>query len=224
MEDKFYKRPAYYFWDKQVSKVGKPVAYMLVNTKVTPNMLTIFNFIVIFPLICLVSHLKMTFLVVILLNLYLELDIMDGGLARLKDMHSSFGAKLDIVSDYFMYLIGFIFIAVFMDTSLAHIIFSLTAQWLYALITTIYIAPMIRKLKTFKKTKIKIYFEEQLHWLFGMAVSTQILLISIFVFTPWKRYVFAFCGVLWLFDLVFRLLELHVLNSEEIKGLRKRVD
>lgn len=208
----FKKRKAYYFWDKQILRVALPMGDILAKTFVTPNMVTLTNLIIVFPLICLSAYLKSYISIAILLNVYIMLDFLDGGLARKKEMFSKYGAILDEVTDYLMYSVGYIVVAYSMETPWQFIVFSMVGQWLYAVITTIYIAPMIRKLDEFNKTKIKLFFENKLHLILGMDVSMESLLITICIWFPCRKYIFLICGIFWTIDLIYRLLELHILN------------
>ena len=209
----FRKRKAYYFWDKQIVKIATPLGKLLVNTPITPNMVTLLNLILIFPLVCLAAWFKNYIGIAILVNVYIILDFLDGGLARMKEMFSKYGAVLDTITDYLMYSVGYIFIAYAIDTHWYFIVFSMVAQWLYAIVTTVYIAPKIRKLDTFNKTKIKLFFENKLHIILGMDVSMESLLISVTIWFSFRKYLFFVCGIFWIIDLVFRLLELHILNN-----------
>ena len=211
----YKKRKAYYFGDKQICNFSIFIGKMLAKTPITPNMVTMFNMLVVFPLICVASALRYKLAIMILLNLYILFDFLDGGLARMKEMYSKYGAILDIIADYLMYSIGYIFVAVALDTNIKIIIFSTIMQWTYALVTTIYIAPTIKKLNNFKKTKLKKFFEDKLGLVLGMDVSLQSLLISILMWFDFRKYVFLICGIFWCIDLIYRLLELWILNDVE---------
>lgn len=209
----FLKQKADYFWDKQMCRVAKRVGKLLVNTPITPNMITISNLLIVFPLTCLFSYLKIYWMIALLVNIYIFFDDLDGGLARLKELFSRYGAKLDVVADYLMYSVGYIFVAISFETNIKIIIFSILAQWLYAILTTVYIAPSIRKLSNFRKTKLKVYLWEECGLILGMDVSMQSLLITIFSWFSIRKHVFLICGILWCVDLIYRMLELWILNN-----------
>lgn len=210
--DKFYKRQAVYFWDKIGLEIIRPITYGVSKTAITPNCITLVNFIVIFPATCVAAMMKKHIIMVILLQIYMLLDNMDGGLARLKNMCSELGRKLDIISDYAMYSVGMILIAHSLGTRMGIILFEQVAQWGYAFIATKFISPSIRKLEHFNKTKIKAFFENRLHLLFGMDLGVQACLILFFGLTEIGQYIFAICGILWTLDCVFRCCELYFLN------------
>lgn len=99
MEQKQYKRKdksmhvAEYFY---TVKVVNPLLPVITKTFITPNMVTLCNsFLAMF--IFYFSYLQKFCLVALLIQVYLFLDILDGNLARYKNMKSALGAKLDSI-------------------------------------------------------------------------------------------------------------------------------
>lgn len=144
--------------------------------------------------------------VALLIQIYLFLDILDGNLARYKDMKSDFGAKLDNMNDRFFYTLIFVFIGV--NRLPWNLIFILVVSInIYAFTTTFYIVPRLRNLTKIKRRKIKKYFMDR-GYILGMDLSMMDLLTTIFLIIGRIRLLFIVLIICWNFDLVMRLSEL----------------
>ena len=95
--------------------IGFRIARMLKGTGITPNMVTSMNLLLVLPLVCVTAWYHKFIILSLLIQVYVFLDIMDGSLARNKNMKSEFGRKLDILSDTFFYTVGYFFIGIGMD-------------------------------------------------------------------------------------------------------------
>src|SRR5471030_1277520 len=75
-------------------KLVEPILPMISKTFITPNMVTIAN--IIFSIILFYGAYNRDYIFCsIVIQIYLFLDILDGNLARYKNMKSKLGAKLD---------------------------------------------------------------------------------------------------------------------------------
>ncbi len=90
------------WWDLLINlKVAKYITYFVANyTKLTPNNITFISFIfAFFALIAISSHHYI--FGAILFQISYIFDIVDGALARVKNLTSKFGAFLDVFTDWF---------------------------------------------------------------------------------------------------------------------------
>lgn len=191
---------------------GKPLVMFLVKTPVTPNMVTVFNLLIIFPLVCFANVKKYYYLLALLVQVYMFLDVVDGNLARNKNMKSELGRKLDIFADTLFYTVGLFFIGCGLEMPIWCVLGWIVVQQIYGFTATYYIVPRIRKLEEFKHTKLKAFFIEK-DILFGMDASLECLIISIFLLLPCRQLTVIICPILWLVDLVYRLYELKIVNG-----------
>src|SRR5690625_3683781 len=91
--------------------ITEPLLPFVSGTSITPNMITIFN--VFFSiLLYYLAFMNQFLLLAIGIHFYLFFDVLDGNLARYKNMQSDFGAKLDSISDRVFYTLIFIFIGI----------------------------------------------------------------------------------------------------------------
>lgn len=216
MKEFVMKRKDNYWWERSLVIFGKPFIMFLVDTPITPNMVTIVNLFIVVPLIIFASHNRMYYLIAFLVQLYMFLDVVDGNLARNKDMKSELGRRLDIFSDTFFYIVGFFFIGKSMDLPLCKIIIFIVIQQLYGNIATYYIVPKINKLYKFEHTHLKNYFLKY-NILFGMDASLETLITSVLLLVPIRKHIFVLCPILWIVDLIYRLYELNWINRNNLE-------
>lgn len=213
MEDLIMKRKDNYWWNRTLVMCGKPFIKFLINTSITPNMITIFNLLFIFPVICIFAVWQKYYMLALLVQVYMFLDVVDGTLARNKHMESEFGGKLDILADTLFYTIGYFLIGWGLEISVRQILAALVVQQIYGMVTTYYIVPQIRKLDNFKRTKLKEFFSQR-DILFGMDASFETFITSVMLIFPFRKYIFIVCPILWMADLIYRLYELRRNFSE----------
>lgn len=215
MNEFVMKRKDNYWWERTLVLFEKPLIMFLVSTPITPNMVTSMNLLLVLPLVCVTAWYHKFFILSLLIQVYVFLDIMDGNLARNKNMKSEFGRKLDILSDTFFYTVGYFFIGIGMDEPIWIVVLFILVQRIYGLVATYYIVPNIRKLNHFEHTSIKKYFINK-DIIFGMDVSLETLITSVLLFFPIRKIIFIICPILWSIDLVYRLYELKWLNRKNI--------
>jgi phosphatidylglycerophosphate synthase len=83
-------------------KIAEPLVALIAKTNVTPNQITILNFLFFIPLSTFffsLGNYTSNLIAFIFLNLYSFFDFMDGMLARLKSMETSAGGWLDSTMD-----------------------------------------------------------------------------------------------------------------------------
>jgi phosphatidylglycerophosphate synthase len=146
------------------------------------------------------------------IQLYALLDIVDGSLARNKNMKSELGRKLDIITDYIYYIVVNIAVGYAVQIPLLQAFALVLIHMIYAGIATYYIVPHIRKMPDFKHTPLKSWFAER-GILFGMDAISQCLITSVLLLTPFRKMIFVICPILWVMDLVYRLYELLIFNK-----------
>lgn len=208
MKTKQYKRKdrtmhiAEYFY---TTKIVEPLLPIISKTSITPNMVTILNsFLAIF--IFYLAYNQKYIGVAILIQVYLFLDILDGNLARYKNMKSDLGAKLDNINDRVFYTLIFVFIGIG-EVSLYLIISMVFLINLYAILATFYIVPRLKQLETVERRGLKKYFMNR-GFIIGMDLGTVDILTTIFLLLDKINilYVVLIVGVI--LDITMRLTEL----------------
>ena len=220
------KRKDNYWWERTLVLWGKPFIKFLIRTPITPNMVTVFNLMVIFPAICVMALLQRYYLLALFVQVYMFLDVVDGNLARNKNMKSELGRKLDIFADTLFFTVGYFFIGLGLNLSIFQILFAILVQQIYGMTATYYIVPKLRNKEHFEHTKLKKFFMSK-DILFGMDATLETLITSIMLLMPIRKYLFIVCPILWILDLIYRLVELNGrLNrgSEDQKMDKKRSD
>ncbi len=110
-----------------------PLLKLLAKLKITPNKITSFRLLFVFPLAC-YFYLENLWGVLVLYLLFWFLDLIDGALARYLNIQSDKGRFLDSVVDNFMYafvIVGFIYLQAALAWLLAYnILIELVTQLL----------------------------------------------------------------------------------------------
>ena len=208
MKTKQYKRKdrtmhiAEYFY---TTKIVEPLLPIISKTPITPNMVTIFNsFIAMF--IFYLAYNQKYIGVAILIQIYLFLDILDGNLARYKNMKSDLGAKLDNINDRIFYTLIFVFIGIG-EVPLYLIISVIFLINLYAILATFYIVPRLKKLETVERRGLKKYFMNR-GFIIGMDLGTVDILTTIFLLLDKINILYMILIVGFVLDIIMRLTEL----------------
>lgn len=217
MKEFVWKREVNYIWERTLVKLVKPVVLFLVDTPITPNMITFINLLLCLPFVLWACYLKNYFLIAIGIQLYAIFDVLDGNLARNKNMSSKLGKILDYVADTLFYIIGYIAIGIALELEIIYIVGLVVIHQLYGLIATYYIVPSMRKMDIFNHTKLKKYFEQK-GIIFGMDATLQCCITSILLVFPLRKYIFDICSMLWIVDLLYRIYELKWCNREHKEG------
>ncbi len=175
------------------------------KTAITPNMITVFNFLV--GGIAIYFAYKEKFLMfLIVMQTYAILDNLDGMLARYTDNSTEFGRRLDIVADTLFYNLCLVFIGI-KNIELSYLIASIIAMNVYNYVTKYYIVPRIIKLKHFKRDKVKSWFLSK-GFLIGMNVDTLGLLMLVLLPFQLVHIFYLVTTMLFIIDLLYRLIEL----------------
>lgn len=183
----------------------EPILPIISKTFITPNMVTIVNIIFSFVLFY-GAYTGNYIFCAIGIQFYLFLDVLDGNLARYKNMKSKLGAKLDYWCDTFFYNLIFIFLGI-NRVSWILIICVIALVNLYGIIATYYIVPRLRRLKAIKRSGIKKYFMDR-GYIIGMDLGTLDIIMSICLLFSWIKFMFIIIVFGYIFDITFRLLEL----------------
>lgn len=187
------------------SKLVEPLLPILSKTFITPNMITLFNSF--FALVILYfGYNKRYFSVAIFIQIYLFLDILDGNLARYKNMKSELGAKLDSINDRFFYTLIFVFIGI-KNIQLPLIILVVVLINIYGIIATYYIVPRLRKMNVIKRWGIKKYFMDK-GFIIGMDLGTIDIITSVFLIFGKIKLLYIVLIIGLVLDIVYRLIEL----------------
>lgn len=186
-------------------KVVNPLLPVLARTFITPNMVTIFNSFLAL-LIFYLSYLQKFSIVALLIQIYLFLDILDGNLARYKNMKSALGAKLDSINDKTFYTLVYFFIG-YKAVPLFLILGVALLINLYGIIATYYIVPRLRKLNKIERHGLKKYFMDR-GFIIGMDLGTIDILTTVFLLLNLIQPLYIVLVVGLIFDIVYRLREL----------------
>ncbi len=200
------KRKDFYWWEKIYTDLVVRMLPVVGKTPVTPNMITfanILNAILIFWLIWVGQY----FIAAFLVQVYLFLDILDGNLARYKNLCTKMGKILDHICDRLYYNALYIVIGIKIGIGWEWIAVYLIVHTVYEVLATYYIVPGIKKLKDFKRWGVKKYLMER-GVILGMDLSAQSLITTVLLFTPYKAWIIYAIINLYILDLVLRLFEL----------------
>lgn len=200
------KRKHFYLTEKGYTRLAVRVVPGIARAGITPNQLTILNLInglVVFGCIALHHYLAAA----ILIQFYLFLDVLDGNLARYCEMSSRLGVVLDNLGDRFFYNGVVIVLGLTLGVHWGWIVGFLAAHNLHSLAATFYIVPKIRNLPQFKRFAFKQRLMDR-GYIFGMDLSSQDLVMSALLLTPWRGAIVPLLALLYAADLVFRLVEL----------------
>lgn len=201
------KRKHFYLLEKAYTTLAVRTIPWLAVRGVTPNQVTVSNLIIGLVILGCISR-QYYLAAAILIQGYLFLDVLDGNLARYREMSSRLGAVLDNLGDRFFYNAVMIAIGIVAGNAWWWILFFLISHNLHAAIATYYIVPRIRKMASFRRFALKQWLMDR-GYILGMDLSTQDLLMSVLLVTPWRIWIVPFAGGLYLLDLLFRLIELR---------------
>ena len=200
------KRKHFYFLEKYHTLLAVRTLPAFARLGVTPNQVTVANLLNGLAIMALVLR-GQWLPAAALVQLYLFLDILDGNLARYRDMSSRLGAILDNFGDRFFYNGVAVAVGWAVGNSWAWILFFLLAHNLHAAAATFVIVPAIRKNPAFRRFAFKQALMDRGH-IFGMDLSSQDLIMSVLLPSPWRIWIVPACALLYAADLVFRLVEL----------------
>ena len=200
------KRKHFYFLERLYTLLAVQTLPAFARLRVTPNQVTLANLLnglAIFALIATGQFLAAA----LLIQLYLFLDILDGNLARYRNMTSRLGAVLDNFGDRFFYNGVMLVIGWTTGNSWLWILAFLLAHNLHAAAATFVIVPAIKRNPGFRRFAFKQALMDRGH-IFGMDLSSQDLIMSLLLPTPWRIWIVPACALLYAADLFFRLAEL----------------
>jgi len=203
----FVKRPHYYWIEKIYTDIAALMLPILDKTFITPNMITILNIINSIFIYIILWDEKYT-LTAVMIQIYLFLDILDGNLARYKNMCSKLGKVLDQINDRTFYNLFYIILGIRIGIHWIWIATYLIIYNMYAIIATFYIVPQIKKIKDYKRKGIKkILMDKGI--LLGMEVGMGDVMTSVLLLTHYKEWIFYSIPILYFLDLLYRLNELR---------------
>lgn len=197
--------------------VVEPLLPYIGKTFITPNMVTSAN--IIFSLLMFYLGYKEHYILFALgIQFYLFLDILDGNLARYKNMRSKLGGTLDTICDNLFYN-GMIIAIGINRVSYIYIIVTILLLNLYGIIATYYIVPRLRKLKVIKRSGIKKYFMDK-GYIIGMDLGTLDIIMTFFLLLG-HALVPMFITIIagYIFDIIFRIVELK--KNERLQQNKK---
>lgn len=194
-------------------KIVEPILPFLSKTFLTPNMVTMFNSF--FALLMFYLAYREKFLIVaVCIQIYLFLDILDGNLARYKNMKSKLGAKLDSINDRVFYTLIFVFIGL-KNVPMYLIVLVVLLINLYAIIATYYIVPRLRKLNSVTRRGLKRFFMDK-GFIIGMDLGTIDILTSFFLLLGEIRLLYIVLAIGLILDIIMRTIELRFNEKLEI--------
>lgn len=201
------KRKHFYFLEKHYTDWVVWTLPAFAKARITPNQITIANFLngfLIFGLIAYRQYLPAA----LLIQLYLFLDILDGNLARYRGMSTKLGGVLDHIGDRLFYNGVILVIGLTTSVHWIWIVLFLLAHNLHSLAATYYIVPAIRKMDHFQRFGLKKALMDR-GYILGMDLSSQDLIMSALIATPWRDWILPIVTTLYFADLVYRLAELE---------------
>lgn len=203
-----YKREQLYWVEKIYTDLGF-IFFMpwLKKTFVSANMVTLVNLVVTIPLMVYYIINKEYLFCVVIMQLYVFLDILDGNLAREKKQSSNLGKYLDKTTDILYYTICFPLLAYSVDINTTNILLFIIMFHVYGIVTSFYIVPKLKKMKDYKRWGLKKFLNKK-GYILGMDNGTQEVIISIFILSNYKKIGFLISAVLYLVDLLYRIVEL----------------
>ena len=200
------KRKHFYVLERLYTLLAVRTLPAFARLRITPNQVTLANLLnglLIFALIATGRFLPAA----LLIQLYLFLDILDGNLARYRNLSSRLGAVLDNFGDRFFYNGVMLVIGATVGNSWMWILAFLLAHNLHAAAATFLIVPAIRKNPAFRRFAFKQALMDR-GYIFGMDLSSQDLLMSVLLPTSGRVWIVPVCTLLYAADLLFRLAEL----------------
>ena len=201
------KRKHFYVLEKHYTDLAVKLLPRLAPIGLTPNQVTIANLLNgLLIMASIAGH--QYILAAVLTQLYLFLDILDGNLARYREMSTPLGAILDKIGDRFFYNGVMIVLGLTTPVHWIWIVLFLLAHNLHSIAATFYIVPTIRTMPTFKRFGLKKVWMNH-GYILGMDLSTQDLLISLLIVTPGRVWILPAVTILYLVDLIYRLIELE---------------
>ena len=188
------------------------------RTAITPNAVTLinmFNSVIIYWCIWNGKYLA----VALLIQLLYFFDVIDGQLARYKNMTSKFGKFLDNFADTVFYITFYVLLGLKFNNGFVSIILYLLIYHLYAITATFYIVPSIKKICVFKRNGIKKKLMEN-GIILGMDVSMSNMLVTVLILTPFANMILYLISGMYFIDLIYRLIELSWNRriEEAVKG------
>lgn len=187
------------------------------KTFITPNMITMFN-IIFSVFIFFAAYNQKYILGAILFQVYELLDHLDGSLARYKSMSSKLGAKLDSISDFIFYNFIYIFIGI-NNVNYKFIVWVIVLINIYAIISTYYIVPHLRKLRVVKRRGIKKWFMDR-GYIIGMDLTLLGIITSICLILGKIKWLYILIIFGYLVDIFYRIIELKY--NESLKENKKK--
>ncbi|MBZ7954638.1 CDP-alcohol phosphatidyltransferase family protein [Campylobacter sp. W0018] len=177
------------------------------KTNIKPNQVTITAGIFAFlSLIALYHHYAI--LAGILYFVYHFLDNIDGMLARYKNLSSKLGHLLDNTVDILSFNGAFIVVYLAYQISIFPILFVIFAMNLHAIICSRIIVKKLRTLKTIKRYGIKKFFLDR-GFILGIDATLLCTLIILSFMSECFSFFFYLIGLIYLFDLFYRSVELY---------------
>ncbi|TKX34361.1 CDP-alcohol phosphatidyltransferase family protein [Campylobacter taeniopygiae] len=177
------------------------------KTNIKPNQVTITAGIFAFlSLVMLFNHYAI--LAGILYLIYDFLDHVDGMLARYKNLSSKLGHYLDLFVDTLAFNGAFIVVYLTYEISIYPVIFVLFAMNLHSLICPFVIVKKLKTLKNIKRFGIKKFFLDR-GFILGIDASLLSILISVSFISEYFTFFFYLIGLIYLFDLFYRSVELY---------------
>ncbi|MBZ7936504.1 CDP-alcohol phosphatidyltransferase family protein [Campylobacter sp. B0100352/1] len=177
------------------------------KTNIKPNQVTITAGIFAFlSLVALYNHYAI--LAGILYLIYHFLDNIDGMLARYKNLSSKLGHLLDNIVDILSFNGAFIVAYLAYQVSIFSIFFVIFAMNLHAVICSQIIVKKLRTLKTVKRYGVKKFFLDR-GFILGIDPTLLSILIILSFITECFTFFFYLIGLIYLFDLLYRSIELY---------------
>lgn len=201
-------RKEMYLFERVYRYISIPMVKLLGKTSITPNMVTIINYILAALNCYFLFNDKFKFVSAILIIVYYFLDVVDGGLARYINKTSEFGRIMDIIGDGLFYSL-FILGTGYNKVKLTTILILFLLHNFYGFMATYYIVPNIKKIKNFKRIGIKKYLMDK-GVILGIDLSLLGILLTCAIVSGRYTFIYKLTIALYIVDILYRFIELWV--------------
>ncbi|MCV3428666.1 CDP-alcohol phosphatidyltransferase family protein [Campylobacter sp. IFREMER_LSEM_CL1904] len=187
----------------------------LAKKNIHPILVTFLNTLL-FPFILYCLYHNHFILGALLVQCYALIDHTDGMLARYTNKKTYIGSRLDRINDNIFFNMIFIVLTFSTHISIYFMILVLLSMNIHNFFGMFYFAKKLRKLKKIQRFGVKKWLLDR-NFLLGMDCSMMLFLVSLFLLFGKIKAMFCVIASLYIFDLIYRLIELKINEKLEKK-------
>ncbi|MBT0611303.1 CDP-alcohol phosphatidyltransferase family protein [Campylobacter hyointestinalis] len=195
--------------------VRKFLLIPLAKSGIHPVAVTAVNCII-FPLVLFFIYFHHYILAAIFIQVYAIIDHADGTLARYTDKKTWIGSRLDRFNDNVFFNVIFIFVAISENLSIYLALMVIVCMNLHGFIAMFYLQKELRKLKKIRRFGLKKWFMDR-NFILGIDCSLMLSTVSLFLIFGWFKALFFVISFIYVFDIIYRIIELKVNQNLEKK-------